>query len=728
MSDIKRRVMLHVLFPSLLVGVLFMAGLPATLRGEIQVSGPAVLLDISTLGDDQPQGITYHPLTHSFFMVTKKPGKVFELSLSGAVLRVFDINAITSAPEGIAYDPATGDLLVCKGNNSIYRISTDARLVLPSPYISIPETYNVKGIAVHPLTHNVFVADGQGHRILELNRQGSVISSFDTSPSGVMQPQGLSFRGTELLISDDKDSTHSVYLFSTTGTLLQKVVDLRDYGFKDPDGVIDVGQERICVTLDDDVALACFQTPQESFLVPYHSGLPASFVGYTYLNSGTEADYLNIQGLSPEGGLTHFKQDGPFVPSGQSSRLTREAFPASASVDGSTPHQFEHLAMPTQVPVPPPAFLKMQGQAGPAKGFFLTGDFALTHQDGLGDLPSPELQLYIPTAPVNPDTAAILFLYNSSTSRSASVSLALNDTKGLPIQTITRGLGPYGSLQQSLNSLFTPASPMEDGYISLTSDTPIRAFLLVHDGVNSVVVSARPPQENRRFIVPHFYVGNRQDTTRLRILNTDTAAATVTVSAFSDENQPLANEVFQIPPGELLEGDAADLLGIDPPPAGQTTPVLGFLEIDSHGPPFGPLFSPSRIVANARYIGLNGQTATSLNFIKEGASETCFPYVSLNSQLRIWQGLVIYNPDVSPVQVAVRAFDRDGAPSGERSILIPPHERVVGLLHEPMFFGPAFSQIGGHMVVSSSRPVISIAIVVGDRFFTMITGQAGPEQ
>lgn len=726
--------MLRTLFHRLAPLVVVLAACPLFLQGEIQVSGTSMLLDKAILGDNQPQGVTYHPSTHSLFMVTKKPGMIFEVSLSGEVVRSFSIDTVTSTPEGISYDPLTGDLLVCKGSSSIYRISINATLMLPAPYVSVAEAVNAKGIAVHPITQNIFVADGGGHRIVEVDRAGAIVSSFDTSPSGVLQPQGLSFRGTELLIADDRGSTHSVYLFSTSGTKLQKVIDLRDYGFKDPDGVIDIGQDRICVALDDDTNLTCFQTPHDSFMVPFSSGLPSSFVGYTYLNTGDEADYLNIQGLLPEGGLKYFAQNGPFVPDGQDSRLTREAFPGGAlnapPVAGgltllerpSEPGSYPMLAGEEQ-----PSMLKLQGQAGPSKGFFLTGDFQVNYQDGLGELPTPALDIYLPTAPVKPGVTAMLFLLNSSTSQSASVSIALSDPEGHSLTTVEQELRPYGSHQQTLTDLFALPAPLDDGYLRLTADQPIQAFLLVNNGLNSIAIAARPPNENRRFIVPHFYIGNRQDTTRLRVLNTDSEPASVSIDAFDDSGQQLAGKEFEVPPGELLEGDVAELLGLSRPPAGQTAPTLGFLEIDSHGPPFGPLFYPSKIVGNATFVGLFGQTETSLNFIDEGRPVSVFPYVAQASQLRVWQGLVIYNPDNSPTQVTVRAFNRDGVLSGDRTIVLPSRKRVVGLLHESMFFGPTFSQIGGHMVVTSTRPVVSTAIVVGDRFFTMIMGQAQTE-
>ena len=123
---------------------------------------------------------------------------------------------------------------------------------------------DAKGIAVHPLTGNIWIAADDADSIFEFDRSSPVpnlissISTIGLLPS-FLEPEGLAFLGLDLIVSDDGDSTETLYLVSTSGQLLQTIVDTDAEGLGDPEGVANISDTRICAAGDLDNAILCFE-------------------------------------------------------------------------------------------------------------------------------------------------------------------------------------------------------------------------------------------------------------------------------------------------------------------------------------------------------------------------------------------------------------------------------------------------------------------------------------
>ena len=154
----------------------------------------------------------------------------------------------------------------------------------------------------------------------------------------------------------------------------------------------------------------------------------------------------------------------------------------------------------------------------------------------------------------------------------------------------------------------------------------------------------------------------------------------------------------------------------------------GYLQLD-----FSVTRGPALLFARPRVLGAVAVT--------RGGARTVLPLAaasgSLNSSFlqvvhtgqadgNMYTALWILNPGPETAMVKVRVFDQSGRPSAsERILAIAPGVRNGGELEDPLLFGAAFRQVGGHLQVSSDRPVISFA-VFGDRagqFLAAIPGR-----
>jgi hypothetical protein len=79
----------------------------------------------------------------------------------------------------------------------------------------------------------------------------------------------------------------------------------------------------------------------------------------------------------------------------------------------------------------------------------------------------------------------------------------------------------------------------------------------------------------------------------------------------------------------------------------------------------------------------------------------------------LFTGLAVMNPNATAVSVTVRAWDKDGRATAEKTLQVQAGQRIVDLLNGSRLFGPAFDQVGGHLELSSDQPVVSF-VVFGD--------------
>ena len=61
-------------------------------------------------------------------------------------------------------------------------------------------------------------------------------------------------------------------------------------------------------------------------------------------------------------------------------------------------------------------------------------------------------------------------------------------------------------------------------------------------------------------------------------------------------------------------------------------------------------------------------------------------------------------------EITVLAWNSDGEISATKNFSLEPNQRRVGMLDESFYFGPGFSQVGGHLEISSDQPVIAFSL------------------
>ena len=117
--------------------------------------------------------------------------------------------------EGLAYDPASKNLLIaCKGDpfvdenkgegfKAIYRLNLETKLLDLKPFLLIKmdtikyyngdEPFKPSGIAIHPITGNIFILGSAGKLLLVLSRKGEMLAMIKLSSKVFLQPEGICF-------------------------------------------------------------------------------------------------------------------------------------------------------------------------------------------------------------------------------------------------------------------------------------------------------------------------------------------------------------------------------------------------------------------------------------------------------------------------------------------------------------------------------------------------------
>jgi uncharacterized protein YjiK len=117
--------------------------------------------------------------------------------------------------EGLAYDPVNKNLLIaCKGDpfmddrkgsgyKAIYSFDLETKLIDTEPFLLIPEkiikyynsdaTFKPSGIAIHPVTGNVYILGSVGKLLLVFSRMGEMLAVIHLNPKIFTQPEGICF-------------------------------------------------------------------------------------------------------------------------------------------------------------------------------------------------------------------------------------------------------------------------------------------------------------------------------------------------------------------------------------------------------------------------------------------------------------------------------------------------------------------------------------------------------
>ncbi|MFQ5737390.1 MAG: SdiA-regulated domain-containing protein [Acidobacteriota bacterium] len=681
-----------------------------TAQAQLKVEEP-LRVDLRALGINDPQGVTYHPQRQTLFLVAKNPGRVFELTLSGGVVSSFDIPEIRK-PEGIAYDSVTGDLLICRGSEIIFKVAPDGSLV--DVYLSLSPPSAPDGIAIHPITGHIFVADDSNETVSEVDRTGRVLSSFSTSAlvPGFSEPQGLAFYGTDLLITDDADASKTIYRVSTAGELIETLSTPEALGIGDPEGIANIGQDRTCLVADVDGSLLCFTSPREVLALPSRADFDDSFVAFAAVNLSDQPNSLNIEGYTASGRQQGFVQLETMPALGQTSHLTSDL---SSTMEVASSSVFSAGGIDL-------ASLVIRSQRGPFQGLFMVGDSQLARLDGVGGgLEAATLHYFLAT-PENTSESTTLFLFNPSSWKDAGVTLTLHDKAGGTVKEVSFALQPLASINTPLRSTFDAELPIHDGYLRVDSTLPVKGFELLVQDRNLAAIGGQQGSSSGTLVAPHFFIADQGATTTLRLLNLAQTPGSAQVTAFDDHRREIGTASLHLQAGELFVADLGELFGIRV--ENEDGIIQGYLEILHRGRSLGTLVERGRLAGLVTYQGSDGDTLSSLPMESKGRLQTLFPHVAHSQAAGVFQGLALLNSSQDPISVSVQVYERNGKLRREATFPMEALERVAGLLDDSRFFGAEFEQVGGSLQILSTGPVVVFSLFGGSHFLSAIEGQA----
>ena len=377
--------------------------------------------------------------------------------------------------------------------------------------------------------------------------------------------------------------------------------------------------------------------------------------------------------------------------------------------------------------------LIVRGQQGPVQSLFMAGDHAGRKLDGLSGEFEADKRLYFPIVDPGRHGATRLFVF-SPTLQETEVTFTLYREDGTMAAEASRTAAAGGFVNETAESLFAGADDSGHGYVEARAENPVAGFAFLHDDDSYAALAGGPfPRNSTRSIslyAPHFAVG-QDSATKLYLLSGLARYATrVRIRGFDNDGNPLGEterELAADSDGLLLAGDLGELLSLSPTTR-QDSLLEGYLQLD-----FSLTRGPALLFARPRVLGAVAVTRGGARTVlplaaASGSLNSSFLQVAHTGQSdgNMYTALWILNPGPETAMVRVRVFDQTGRLSAsERILAIAPGVRNGGELEDPLLFGPAFRQVGGHLQVSSDRPVISFA-VFGDRagqFLAAIPGR-----
>ena len=679
------------------IGTFLLSVLAITfVSAQITIKDPQ-LHDLEAKGVINPQGITYNPITKSFFLVTRS--QVVEVTPDGSVLSAFSISQLTNKADGIAYDPVTGKLLIVSGGERIYAVNSNGSYISKTPYLILQEPRVSSGVAVDPSTNHIWIADKEDELLVEYDRFGkqqglvktsSFLPSFD-------EPHGLAFFGEDLLVADDREGSRSVYLVSKSGVLIQFVLTGREYQINDPEGIAASEDGTICLVTDHESKLFCFSTPLGSVPPQNWVTLPASigsaeFIGVAVANTVEMDNPVRITAFDKSGvGRVLTDAIQPLPALGQDSFLIAEVEPSGTA-----------------------AALTLQGELSPVQGFFMLGDVALTRLDGNGGRLEALTQSVFPQLRSTETEATQMFFFNPSQESPAEVELRALDPTGVLMGLGAFSIEPMGSRTGSVNEMVANSLQLEEGYLVINSSIPIQGLLVKEHPDHLTTVPGLNPSPRQSVTAAHFFWGP-SGKTEMRLLNLEPESILFRVSIWLDGqvNPLVAHE--EVGPGVLMTMDLKEIFPKAPNSAS------GFVQIAPEAETGQE--TARKFLALLTYLGAQEKIAATVPMSPEGNRRSVYLHVAQMDWPFLFQGLAIANPGSNAADLSVRVFSSGGAQIRSRKLRLEPGERIVGLLSESTFFGPEFKQVGGYLKILATEPVYSETLFGGDSFLSALEGQ-----
>lgn len=118
--------------------------------------------------------------------------------------------------EGLCYDSVSqsflitckelqGEAIVNKDDKVVYQFHLETKQITEHPFLIFNEAnFKPSALAVHPITKNIFILSASKEKLLEVARDGSILTNFELKKSIFPQPEGLAFaKNGDLYISNE---------------------------------------------------------------------------------------------------------------------------------------------------------------------------------------------------------------------------------------------------------------------------------------------------------------------------------------------------------------------------------------------------------------------------------------------------------------------------------------------------------------------------------------------
>ncbi|MEJ2146747.1 MAG: hypothetical protein P8020_16580 [Acidobacteriota bacterium] len=370
------------------------------------------------------------------------------------------------------------------------------------------------------------------------------------------------------------------------------------------------------------------------------------------------------------------------------------------------------------------ATLLARGTTDPLEGFFMSGDSRLTRLDGIGGELVDSKTLYFQIARETATESTRIFLFNPMLMPADAAEIVLFDAEGQPVARKTVSIPSDGVVYDSLRDLLEIPESFDGGYVRVESPVPLRGFEFHGNASYLEALPARPVEPVSSLWSPHFFLDDQGGRTDLRLLSLDQGIVEVEVQAFGDNGAELGTTTLELKPGQLMVADVGEIFELSAP-TGQ--PLSGYLHLILEPQGYvGPFAPRVRVMGSVSFTAQAGRARSTLSLVRTARYRTWFLHVAQSPALQVFTGLALLNTSYYTTStVELKAVDSAGHVTAETTIKIEPGTRKLGLLTDPDFFGETFEQVGGHLELDASYPIIPFALF-GDfssQYLSAIEGQ-----
>ncbi len=397
------------------------------------------------------------------------------------------------------------------------------------------------------------------------------------------------------------------------------------------------------------------------------------FVGVALLNLQPYFDRVRLDGFGEQGeNLAGVTEEAALPPGGQRAFLAAE-LPGGDGAAG---------------------YLAASAYSPGLEGFFMVGDYQSRRIDGIGARPASGRELFLPEADMSAESDTFIQVVNLE-AKAGRVQLELYGPQSRTPVRWSGALVPSGTLRGSISDFFGYRAGVT-GYLRISADVEMLAYEVVAGTEWLEALPSLAPKTSSFWMAPHIFADRQGGDTLIRILNNSILTVSATATVYNDAGVQIVSRPVYLPSRQLTTISATSLFGEYLMREGI---ISGSLKVS-----FGSSGTPP-VVATVTYS--SSRFRTSLPMASAGKTEAIFPQVAHSADGRIYTGLAVFNPTAGFATVTVEVYDANGNRKGVTSLRLAPNARRSELLNGASYFGPGFEQLGGHVRVTSDRPVIS---------------------